>query len=329
MTIKTGSSIILLTVVVVTLIIALNTINLPGNTYLIRAIHNAGHFPFFGVLSLLLFALISLFFGDIIRNRLWLYIMAFIFSSAIGILHEFSQIIGPRDADVWDLGRDISGAASFLGLRMICDRKMRDFLMNRYGFIKPLIVFMVLILILVNIIPIVIWGGAYIYRDRNFPLICGFESVWENKFLNTQSAEIRRSFPPENWDYRGGHQVGKLTFYKAYYPGLEIEEPYPDWTGYDFFTFMVFMETDSAVHLTVRIEDSYHNDEYEDRFNGTFIIEPGLNKISVPLDEIRMAPAARDMDMSKIRSIHLFAFRPSEKFALYFDDFRLEKGSGQ
>ena len=302
-----GLSIALLAIAIAALIVALNTINLPGNTYLVRAIHNAGHFPFFGVLSLLLFALISIFFGDIIRNRLWLYILTLVVSAVIGILHEFSQIIGPRDADVWDLGRDISGAASFLGLRLIYDRKMKDSLMNRYRRIKSLIVFVVLILILINLIPIVAWGGAYVYRDRKFPVICGFESVWENKFLNTQNAEIRQTLPPENWDNSGGGRVGKLTFFKAYYPGLEIEEPYPDWTGYDIFTFKVFMEMDSAVCLTVRIEDSYHNNDYEDRFNRTFIIETGLNKISIPLREIRTAPATRDMDMSEIRAIQLSA----------------------
>jgi hypothetical protein len=325
MTKKAALSIALLTIAIVALIIALNTFSLPGDTYLIRAIHNAGHFPFFGILSLLLFALVSVFFDDNVGNRIWIYFMAFIFSAAIGLLHEFSQIIGPRDADIWDFGRDISGAVSFLGLRLFYDRKMRDSLTGRYRRIRVLIAFMIFILISINLIPIIAWGRAYVYRNRNFPLICGFESTWEEKFLNGRDAEIRRTRPPENWGNGEDRHVGKVTFLSAIYPDLEIEEPYPDWTGYDFFVFEVFMEMDSTVYLTVRIEDFYHNDEYEDRFNRTIVVEPGFNRISIPLGEIRTAPATRNMDMSNIRSIHLFVYRPSEEYVLYFDNFRLEK----
>jgi len=148
---------------------------------------------------------------------------------------------------------------------------------------------MVLFLTSINSISIVAWGGAYLYRDWNFPLICGFESIWENRFLNTRDADIERSRPPENWGSSDDRHVGKVIFFSGRYPGLEIQEPYPDWTGFDFFGFEVFSEMDTTLNLTVRIEDFYHNDEYADRFNRTFIIEPGFNKISIPLDEIRLA----------------------------------------
>jgi len=282
------------------------------------------HFPFFGVLSLLLLGLSSLFLGKIIRDRLRHYFIAFVITIAIGGLHEYSQIMGPRDADIWDLARDAAGAITFLGLYMIYDRRMIAFWAKWDRKIKFLFYAAALLMTLSILMPSALWGGAYLYRDHNFPTICDFESVWGYKFLKTQDAELEKISTPYIAEGVAGNNVGRLTFLIAKYPGLAIEEPYPDWSGYKLLNFTVFSELDSTVKISIRIEDSLHDDDYNDRFNRTFSIDPGLNKVSIPLDEIREAPLSRDMDMTDIRAIHLFAYKPDDEFAMYLDDFRLE-----
>ena len=43
---------------------------------------------------------------------------------------------------------------------------------------------------------------------------------------------------------------------------------------------------------------------------------PGLNEFTIPLREIQMAPEDREMDLSAIRRLSLFAVEPSESFSL-------------
>jgi hypothetical protein len=49
-----------------------------------------------------------------------------------------------------------------------------------------------------------------------------------------------------------------------------------------------------------------------------------MNNISILLDKIKNGPSTRNMDMNKIRAIHIFMHRPDKEFVLYFDDFRLD-----
>ena len=313
-----------LSFLIIGLLIALVKLEIPGNTFLSREINNAGHFPFFGLLSLLFLGLSSRLFGKITKNRLWFYFIAFTMTVLIGTLHEYSQIVGPRDADIRDLVRDAAGAITFLGLYMIYDKQMAV-LWEKWGRKIKIIFFMGAFILFASIlIPSALWGGAYLYRNSNFPLICGFESMRENKFIKTKDTIFEMNFLPEKWEEVSDNNVGKITFLVAEFPGFAIEEPYPDWSDYKLLRFMVFSELDSSVKISLRIEDSRHNNDHNDRFNRALTIDPGLNRISISLDEIRKAPEKRDMDMTDIRAIHLFAFKPNEEFALYFDNFRLE-----
>ena len=242
----------------------------------------------------------------------------------IGVLHEYSQIAGPRDADIWDLAKDAAGAFTFLGIYMIFDGKMKT-AWDKWGRKMKLLIFACAVfLVLLTLTPVALWAGAYINRDAEFPVICDFESAWESRFLRTQDAVLERIPAPYEGKSNTTNTVGKLTFYRAEYPKLAIEEPYPDWTGYRFLKFTVYTELDSSVNIVIRIEDFSHNQEYNDRYNGAFSIDPGQNEIAISLDEIRKSPAGREMDMAAIRAIHLFAYRPAGEFSIYLDNFRLE-----
>jgi hypothetical protein len=312
----------ILSFLAVVLLVGLVKLEIPGNTFLSREINNAMHFPFFGILSLTVFGLLSLYLNRM--GRLQIYFSAFNITIVIGALHELSQVFGPRDADVADLIKDAAGAVTFLGFFMIYDKKMTPF-WQKYGPALKSILFVTAVLLIISILaPIAIWAEAYIHRDNNFPVICDFESFWETRFLKTEDAvlEIEKiSFVDNGADE---NKAGKLTFFPVEYPGLLIEEPYPDWTGYKSFDFSVYSDLEGTVPITVRIEDSWHDEEYSDRFNRTFDVAPGLNEISIPLNEVQRAPSTRNMDMKKIRAILLFAHNPDKEFALYFDDFHLE-----
>jgi hypothetical protein len=115
-----------------------------------------------------------------------------------------------------------------------------------------------------------------------------------------------------------------VVFYPKRYPGIRIEEPYADWRGFSRFRVDVYSEWPTVRSLVIRIDDAHHTNEYEDRFNQAVTILPGLNHIVIPLDDIRQAPVGRELDLSAIKAIRLFAISPPEEFSLYVDNIRLE-----
>jgi hypothetical protein len=56
-----------------------------------------------------------------------------------------------------------------------------------------------------------------------------------------------------------------------------------------------------------------------------FHIEPRVNRIAIPLAEVRGGPQTRVLDMSRIQRVSLLAVRPSVPFSFYLDGFRLDE----
>ena len=94
--------------------------------------------------------------------------------------------------------------------------------------------------------------------------------------------------------------------------------------GYSYFKLDIFSELPTTQLVTIRIDDLHHNNEYTDRFNKSVTIAPGLNHIQIPIDDIRLALVGREMDLSAMKAVLLFAVNPPEEFMLYVDSIRLE-----
>jgi len=83
-------------------------------------------------------------------------------------------------------------------------------------------------------------------------------------------------------------------------------------------------ESDHPIELVLRIHDRRHNEDYADRFNRSLTFQPGINAFRIPLDEIRAAPAGREMDLSAIERLSVFAVAPEAQLSLYLLELRLE-----
>lgn len=321
---KNSLPIVMIFLAIAAIIFILLKFNLPGNTFFWREIHNFGHIPLFGIMAALILNLSFIFLQTIIQKRYLHYILAFCITVMLGVILEFIQISGPRDADIGDIWRDIIGALIFLGIYLIYDSKMTDLFSIMKKRVKTIVIIGLLILITLSILPAVIWGGAYLYRDWNFPTICGFESILENKFFRYQNAILEITTPPEGWLGIKSEHAGRLTFMPAKYPGLNIEEPYPDWTEYGVFCISIYSELENPVALYFRIDDLHYNQTWEDRFNYSFTVLPGYNQIDISIEEIRQGPVNRKMDMTAIANILLFAHNPLDTFSVYIDDIILK-----
>lgn len=158
------------------------------------------------------------------------------------------------------------------------------------------------------------------YRLHNtLPLLSDFENDYE---INWWQGDVSHS------DARAWHgqrsMVVRLT--TRTYTGARLTRMPNDWTGYGSIHFAVYNPSLLPMPLTLRINDKAHEQSllYQDRFNSTFIVEYGWNLIEFSLEDVRNAPSGRDMDMSNISHLELFAFELDRPREITVDYLRLK-----
>ncbi len=317
--------VILLLAVAVAVFVVLETVSLPTSTYLWAEIHNFGHTPLFGLLSLALFGLSLNLLGRWINNRFLHYLIAFTLAFLLGLLSEITQILEPRNADISDQVRNTAGIIGFLGLWLGYDRQLRNNPRKSRGGVARLARWGAIAVLIASTVPTILWSDAYLHRGGYFPVLCSFEYYQERMFIRPHQSDLETVLPPATWYTNQSGNAASVTFHReTTFPGFIITDPSPDWTDYRFLTFEVFSELDSAVNIYMTIEDDHHNRQYEDRFNHALKIIPGINPVRIPLNEVRTAPAGRTMDMKAVASINIFGHEPPESLVLLFDDFKLQ-----
>lgn len=325
MTTHVRVEILILTIISFGLLWILHDFNLPWNTRVWQAISNAGHVPLFGILSTVILRLSTHVLGRCITTELWHYVVALIGSAFLGLVSEYAQILGPRDADIVDLGRDMAGAVAFLGVLMVFDRKLTAWWQNRRRQSRLVLLIVAILTGTIGILPAGLWAVATWHRDNSFPILSNFDSVWDSWFWDTEKVEFLIIDPPAGWKQPSGDRVARLTFLPGAYPSFTCVEPVPDWTWYRFLSFEAYSDQDTVISLTLKIEDMDHNESYYDRFNRIVVIKPGVNQVIIPLDSVRQAPVSREMDLASIALFSLFAGRSEKPFIVYVDDFRLQE----
>jgi hypothetical protein len=255
------------------------------------------------------------------RSRARLYLLALALTVAVGIAAELIQALGFGEASAGDVARDALGATAFLLVAVALDREP---ILGTVRVPRAIAFLLAGLSLALALVPLTSTAIAYLGRDAAFPRLCGFDAAWEGKFVAVHEADLEKTRPPEGWGHEASNRAGRVVFRAETCPRLSMNEPHPDWRGHERLVFDSFSELPEPVTLYLRIHDRHHNDNFRDRFNRALIIQPGPNRISILLRDVQTAPRGREMDMSRIRGLVLFADRPRKGFVLYFDDFRLE-----
>ncbi|GJL69267.1 MAG: hypothetical protein NPIRA06_19020 [Nitrospirales bacterium] len=301
-------------------------IPLPSPTILRKVFYDFCHVPLFGGVALILLYLAR----QLGESRGWSvegqYGLAFIGAVILGALTEGMQAFNSSRFAEWsDFLLDVLGAVGALGLSFTHDQRFTGRVaIWRVAPRKQLVQAVVGLLVVVALSPVLIWSYVYWDRANRFPSLVQFSSVWEMLFVKGRDAAVQIVPPPLGWEKPRLDTVGLVLFYPKPYPGIRLREPYPDWKGFSHFHFEVYSELPEVQSLIIRIDDAQHNNAYKDRFNQAITISPGLNHIHIPLDDIRLSPIGREMDLSAIKNVRLFAVSPPEEFSLYVDNIRLE-----
>lgn len=297
-----------------------------GDTVAWTALFDAGHAPLFGAVALLVLAVVLGVREWPGPRRLHAYLVALAISVAIGAIVEGAQFWGPRNADPWDMLRNILGSISFLLMAASFDRVLTPRLAPSHVPVAGILRIAAVSVFAVALVPLGIVGLAYAQRRAEFPRLLDFQGYWETHFLEMHYASLTLAYTPEEWpDRPDGALAGEVMFSAVGWPSLEITEVEPDWTAYDRLVFEAFVPDDAPFAIRVRVDDDNSDDTFGSRFSEGYELAPGANLVTVPFDDIRAGPADRELDLRHVRRLFVIGRQPERPRTVYLDAFRLER----
>lgn len=159
---------------------------------------------------------------------------------------------------------------------------------------------------------------------RSFPMLASFERPREFRNWNTHSATLTQS---QVWATDGSH-CARLQLQAANYPGMLMTWFERDWSNHTSVHLDLKNLEAFDLQIVFKLHDRQHlenNFADDDRF-GQVILVPANEVVSVaiPLNEVRNAPASREMNLSQMWAIDLFAIHLQQPAVLLVDRFRLE-----
>jgi len=294
----------------------------PSKTLWWHVVYDAGHVPLYGLFSLAVLGLTLTLVRRSREHHRRHYVFAFGVTGLAGCLIEVLQWGAPaRTAALLDVARNIAGSAAFLLLAATLDPLMAG---GSSGSKKTLLRVTSVFLIAVSLIPVGLAGAAIVRRNAAFPRLSEF-GTWSGRYLlETRSVEIEPASQQESGPPKGVPLAARLTFRSDRPALLVFRSPYPDWSGYERLVLTTFSELDRPVQLRFKIVDEERLPSLGDVFRDVLTLEPGVNRILIPLSRVRDLPSGREMDMTRVHRIVLSAVEASEPFSVWVDDLRLE-----
>ncbi len=141
--------------------------------------------------------------------------------------------------------------------------------------------------------------------------------------LNTLSWRCKTIFSLSNKYPTSGQKCLKLELYPSPYPGIGLKNFKPDWSKNTILKFDIYNSEDISLRLTIRIDDA-KDPSYDDRYNHSITLSPGMNHISILFSSLVTSGTGRNINLESIQQVILFLVQPREKRTLFLDDIRLE-----
>lgn len=270
---------------------------------------NYGHIIFFAGALLLAVQLRPVPFGS---DWLWILLAIFILGGAI----EFAQQFVGRDASWSDVTHNILGAFIALcwGQRAAA---------RRYVLIG------LRALSLIFIAPLLWLSVQLAYSDwqmrKQFPLINSFETSYELHQLENIGEHVVKQ-QASNYTSSGEFSLA-VKLATDIYSGIKWTGRYGDWSHYHFFALDIYNPAIETVQVVLKIADLQHDhgaNAFDDRFNRRISLNPGWNNVRIAMDDIRNAPAGRQMRIEEVNCLEIFAVNLPKPQVVYIDNLRLE-----
>jgi VanZ family protein len=275
-----------------------------------KSLWNLGHIIYFMVLPLLLIS----FYPNKRISPIFQTSLIIGATLALGILVEIFQYGFNRTPDMGDLFRNMIGA--FIAICFILP--IRESVPK-----PPMRVLRTIIVLLVasQFYPIILALIDEHHARRQFPILSDFQTP-----LQIQRWTGSAAITIENDIGHRGNRAMRADLTTQVYSGLALKYFPANWQQYQWFQFRIYNPSADAITMTCRIHDKKHTagvQQYQDRFNKTERLSQGWNTITISLEEVRRAPHNRQMDLSQVYGVGIFASRLPQPRTIYIDDVRL------
>jgi hypothetical protein len=111
----------------------------------------------------------------------------------------------------------------------------------------------------------------------------------------------------------------RLELYPSAYPGMAFALPQHDWSGYAMLSLDIYNPQEEVLSLAMRIDDRKEYPEFNDRYNSSFSIHPGMNHVSIPLASITTSGTKRTINLKNIHRCLLFMAQPQKTYIVHID----------
>jgi hypothetical protein len=272
-----------------------------------RVIQDFSHVPMFAALTAAVYCFLR--FPPRVSSRLALLIAAGS-ATAIGAVTELLQSNVGRSGSWGDFRQDLVGVGVAL-----CTIAAIDSRLTRMRSLRGLAASLAIVSIGVAAAPVAHMYSAYAYRDANFPELATMRDAREMYWILARG--VRREIDGDGL---------MVEFGQDQYPGVSWYEPVPDWRGYRSLTLEVSNPNDARLEITLRIHDRAHTHEYADRFNRVVALRAHeRRRVIVSLEEVRVAPFSRAMDLARIADVSIFRSSAAGSAALRIHRLALER----
>lgn len=122
-----------------------------------------------------------------------------------------------------------------------------------------------------------------------------------------------------------GQYALHLSLFPSEYPGMNPLVALKDWSPYRTLCLDLYNPQSTPLEMTIRIDDRHDNPDYPDRYNHSFLLSPGENHLSIPLEKLSTSDKNRNLNLATIHALVFFLAHPKERCDLFVDYIRLEK----
>ena len=231
-----------------------------------------------------------------------------------GLLIEGLQYGTARSADWQDIGRNMLGCLGAICWTPPLYRNLKPAALwiGRFG------------CVLLGLLAVAPLGGSLAdtyLAQRDFPVLADFETPLE---LDRWSGDAHRERSMAVRLY--GQYALKVMLGTTTYSGVSLNTFPRDWRAYRALEISIYNPDQDVIDMTCRIHDRRHvqgTQRYQDRFNHRYAIQPGWNRIRIPLKDVQAAPEGRSMDLRAVMAVGLFATRLDYPRVVFLDHIRL------
>lgn len=217
----------------------------------------------------------------------------------LGTIVELAQAMNGLHGDLWDVVRDGGGALSaalvLIGLDSAPPARARAAFACAAIFILAVFTY-----------PVFAALNDEARARAQFPVLAAFETTQEfTRFQFWKGVEPRIVRTTD--DERRSVSAVQLHLPPGKFPGFELRYLPRDWRGMRALELLIVNPESTLTHITVRIDDVEYRPHLEDRYNRSFPLSRGINRIEIPLSDVAAAPRDRQFDLGRVHALLVYA----------------------